>query len=100
MSSEVPSPDPATLEGSTTGHPPSSSTSPSPSNNNDNNNNSTNEDVPLRADELSRRMFLGGLLGLPWLWIVHTLYWYGKQRGMDDGRQLHDSSQSNGKLMT
>ena len=36
--------------------------------------------TPLENDELSRRYFYGGLLGLPWLWIVHTLNWYGKQR--------------------
>ena len=36
--------------------------------------------VPLTNDELSRRFYYGGLLGLPWLWIVHALYWHGKQK--------------------
>jgi hypothetical protein len=40
----------------------------------------------MRADELSRKMFLAGCLGLPWLWIVHTLYFYNKvaNAGEDD----------------
>jgi hypothetical protein len=48
--------------------------------------------TPLENDELSRRFFYGGLLGLPWLWIVHTLNWYGKKgdRNSDppDNRKL------------
>lgn len=34
----------------------------------------------LQDDELSRRYYLCGFAALPWLWIVHTLHWYGKQR--------------------
>ena len=34
----------------------------------------------LPADELSKRFFYGGCFGLPWLWIVHVFYWYGKAR--------------------
>jgi hypothetical protein len=37
----------------------------------------------LRDDEISKRIFYAGCLGLPWLWIVHTLGWYGKQRAED-----------------
>ena len=32
----------------------------------------------MRADQLSRRMFYAGCAGLPWLWIVHTLYFFNK----------------------
>jgi hypothetical protein len=39
----------------------------------------------LRDDEISKRIFYAGCLGLPWLWIVHTLGWYDKQRGEDQG---------------
>jgi hypothetical protein len=39
--------------------------------------------TPLRDDELSRRMFYVGCFGLPWLWIVHTIFWYGKQKTAD-----------------
>ena len=29
----------------------------------------------MRTDLLSKRMFTAGCFGLPWLWIVHALYW-------------------------
>mmetsp|Transcript_10923 Transcript_10923/g.30167 ORF Transcript_10923/g.30167 Transcript_10923/m.30167 type:complete len:130 (+) Transcript_10923:226-615(+) len=45
----------------------------------------------LRRDELSRRMFIGGLFGLPWLWIVHTFFWHGQQRAADQA--LLDSNE-------
>jgi hypothetical protein len=40
----------------------------------------------MRADELSRKMFFAGCFGLPWLWIVHTLFFYNKvaNAGEDD----------------
>ena len=31
----------------------------------------------MRTDLLSKRLFAAGCLGLPWLWIVHVLYWRG-----------------------
>ena len=80
---------------------PVSSTATAPSNNDNNNSNdsndgsdsndtaATNEEMP--AEELSRRMFLGGLLGLPWLWIAHTLYFRGKER-----QQRRANSNNNG----
>lgn len=34
----------------------------------------------MRSDLLSKRLFFGGLLGLPWLWIVHVLYFKGNQQ--------------------
>jgi hypothetical protein len=37
----------------------------------------------LRDDELSRGMFYVGCFGLPWLWIVHTIFWYEKQKTVD-----------------
>jgi hypothetical protein len=37
----------------------------------------------LRDDELSKRLFYVGCFGLPWLWIVHTFWWYGQQQAAD-----------------
>ncbi|KAL7569339.1 hypothetical protein ACA910_016881 [Epithemia clementina (nom. ined.)] len=34
----------------------------------------------MRSDLLSKRFFFGGLFGLPWLWIVHVLYFRGNQQ--------------------
>ena len=34
----------------------------------------------MREDVLAKRMFFAGCLGLPWLWTVHSLYWYRKQQ--------------------
>mmetsp|Transcript_21789 Transcript_21789/g.60570 ORF Transcript_21789/g.60570 Transcript_21789/m.60570 type:complete len:118 (+) Transcript_21789:75-428(+) len=33
----------------------------------------------MRSDVLSKYMFYVGSLGLPWLWIVHVLYFRGNQ---------------------
>lgn len=41
---------------------------------------STTTNTAPKADEVSRRVFYGGMFGLPWLWIVHTLGWYSKQK--------------------
>ncbi|OEU15064.1 hypothetical protein FRACYDRAFT_275537 [Fragilariopsis cylindrus CCMP1102] len=55
---------------------------------------STSSDDPppgpeeLRDDQLSRRYYIGGLIGLPWLWIVHAIHYYGKQRNEDAQRIL------------
>ena len=49
----------------------------------------------LRDDELSKRYFYIGCLGLPWLWIVHALYWHGKQK--PDSETLLDPSTSTKK---
>ncbi|KAG7343234.1 presenilin enhancer-2 subunit of gamma secretase [Nitzschia inconspicua] len=32
--------------------------------------------------ELSKRYYYAGLLGLPWLWIVHTINWHGKKKSI------------------
>lgn len=34
----------------------------------------------MRDDVLAKRLFYGGCLGLPWLWLVQVMYWYGKER--------------------
>eukprot|EP00536_Pseudo-nitzschia_multiseries_P006355 jgi/Psemu1/255320/estExt_Genewise1Plus.C_1340002 len=57
---------------------------------------STSPDEPsasndgLRDDELSKRFYYGGLLGLPWLWIVHALHFHGKQRNAEAQRMLRE----------
>jgi hypothetical protein len=33
----------------------------------------------MRDDVLAKRMFIAGCFGLPFLWTVHSLYWYRKQ---------------------
>ena len=57
---------------------------------------SSSSGQPLKPDELSKRMFYGGCCGLPWLWIVHTLFWYGKLRG--DGDELLVNNNNERKL--
>ena len=37
----------------------------------------------LQEDEISQRIFYGGLLGLPWLWMVHAMGYYSKKRNTD-----------------
>ena len=60
---------------------------------------STSSDDPppgpeeLRDDQLSRRYYIGGLIGLPWLWIVHAIHYYGKQRNVDAVRILREEEQ-------
>jgi hypothetical protein len=44
----------------------------------------------MKDDELSRRYYFAGFAGLPWLWIVHTLNWYGKQKAGMGARLLQD----------
>ena len=44
----------------------------------------------LRDDELSKRFFYGGMLGLPWLWIAHAINFHGKQRSIDAQRILRE----------
>jgi len=39
----------------------------------------------MRPDVLSKRLFLAGCFGLPWLWCVHVLYWYSKTRAKARG---------------
>jgi len=34
----------------------------------------------MRSDLLSKRIFLAGCFGLPWLWVVHILY----ERGLEE----------------
>ena len=49
----------------------------------------------MRTDLLSKRLFTAGCFGLPWLWIVHILYWRGYQEEQNQGilnpddRKLH-----------
>ncbi|VEU34683.1 unnamed protein product [Pseudo-nitzschia multistriata] len=49
----------------------------------------------LRDDELSKRFYYGGLLGLPWLWIVHALHFHGKQRQLEAQRILREEQEHN-----
>jgi len=57
---------------------------------------STSPDEPstlpegLRDDELSKRFYYGGMFGLPWLWIVHVIHFYGKQRNIEAQRMLRE----------
>lgn len=57
---------------------------------------STTNTAP-KDDEISRRIFYGGMFALPWLWIVHTLGWYSKQKverdDEDDNREYHQKRQ-------
>mmetsp|Transcript_14985 Transcript_14985/g.42341 ORF Transcript_14985/g.42341 Transcript_14985/m.42341 type:complete len:147 (+) Transcript_14985:72-512(+) len=66
-------------------------------------NGANNDDGEIRADELSRRMFWGGCLGLPWLWIVHTFYWHGQQRAADqtllDSREQDQSAMEDDEIV-
>jgi len=39
----------------------------------------------MRTDLLSKRLFTAGCFGLPWLWIVHILYWRGYQEEQNQG---------------
>lgn len=39
----------------------------------------------MRSDLLSKRIFFAGFLGLPWLWIVHILYWRTNEESNDQG---------------
>lgn len=44
----------------------------------------------MRDDVLAKRMFIVGCFGLPFLWTVHSLYWYRKQHpnhSTDEGHQ-------------
>jgi hypothetical protein len=42
----------------------------------------------MRTDLLSKRLFLTGCLGLPWLWTVHVLYWKSRKEGGDANQGL------------
>lgn len=39
----------------------------------------------MRSDLLSKRLFFAGCFGLPWLWIVHILYWRTNEETNDQG---------------
>eukprot|EP00531_Pseudo-nitzschia_arenysensis_P019775 CAMPEP_0116143852 /NCGR_PEP_ID=MMETSP0329-20121206/15670_1 /TAXON_ID=697910 /ORGANISM="Pseudo-nitzschia arenysensis, Strain B593" /LENGTH=131 /DNA_ID=CAMNT_0003639197 /DNA_START=51 /DNA_END=446 /DNA_ORIENTATION=+ len=47
----------------------------------------------LSDHELSKRFYYGGMFGLPWLWIVHAIHFYGKQRNIDAQRLLREEQQ-------
>lgn len=51
----------------------------------------------LQDDELSKRFYYGGMFGLPWLWIVHAVHFYGKQRNIEAQRMLREEQQLGGK---
>ena len=51
----------------------------------------------LSDHELSKRFYYGGMFGLPWLWIVHAIHFYGKQRNIDAQRLLREEQQLAGK---
>eukprot|EP01083_Nonionella_stella_P265052 898351_1 len=58
----------------------------------------------MRSDLLSKRMFLGGCFGLPWLWIVHIFYFRGNQESdeglinPDDHFQDEEETGNDGRL--
>lgn len=49
----------------------------------------------MREDVLARRLFYVGCLGLPWLWIVHILYWFGKQHRNSNNNDDNDDGATN-----
>lgn len=54
----------------------------------------------LRDDELSKRFYYGGMFGLPWLWIVHAIHFYGKQRNIEAQSMLREEHHIAGKDRT
>lgn len=57
-------------------------------------------DEELRDDELSKRFYYGGMFGLPWLWIVHAIHFYGKQRNIEAQSMLREEHNIAGKDRT
>ena len=57
-------------------------------------------DEELRDDELSKRFYYGGMFGLPWLWIVHAIHFYGKQRNIEAQSMLREENNISGKDIT
>ena len=52
----------------------------------------------MRSDLLSKRIFIAGCLGLPWLWTVHALYhWKGCRSGSEEEETA--SSNNEGGLL-
>ena len=51
----------------------------------------------LREDEISQRIFYGGLFALPWLWMVHAMGYYSKKRNTDG--LLSNNSEGANKLL-
>mmetsp|Transcript_27773 Transcript_27773/g.46078 ORF Transcript_27773/g.46078 Transcript_27773/m.46078 type:complete len:130 (-) Transcript_27773:180-569(-) len=47
----------------------------------------------MRADKLAKLLFGIGCLGLPWLWAVHLMFWFGKQRRRALGEDDDDTAQ-------
>ena len=47
--------------------------------------NSPTARIIMRTDLLSKRLFTAGCFGLPWMWIVHVLYWRGNQGESNQG---------------
>lgn len=44
----------------------------------------------MRSDLLSKRLFMAGCFGLPWLWTVHVLYhWKGAEEENNDEALLN-----------
>ena len=46
----------------------------------------------MRSDVLSKRLFLAGCFGLPWLWIVHVLYDRDLEKSGADADAAADNS--------
>ena len=46
----------------------------------------------MRSDLLSKRIFLAGCLGLPWLWIVHVMYNKDLESSGTDEETVSDNS--------
>jgi hypothetical protein len=55
----------------------------------------------MRTDLLSKRLFTAGCFGLPWLWIVHALYWRGQTTssgGRNNGEEEEEEENNEGLL--
>mmetsp|Transcript_37793 Transcript_37793/g.43171 ORF Transcript_37793/g.43171 Transcript_37793/m.43171 type:complete len:127 (+) Transcript_37793:80-460(+) len=52
----------------------------------------------MREDKLARTLFYVGCAGLPWLWLVHLLYWVEKQRRNASGENNDNNQQQSGLL--
>jgi len=58
-------------------------------------NNNTLLPYTMRADVLSQRIFTAGCFGLPWLWMVHALYYKGLENEPNNGETVSADSTNN-----
>jgi hypothetical protein len=52
----------------------------------------------MRADKLAKLLFCIGCAGLPWLWAVHLMFWFGKQRRRALGEEDQSDDNQSGLL--